>query len=135
MLIYPHTFIHPQGVQTPHMSPILLSASVCSERHLHVVGGYRGPLCWTHPLHAGHLPPDGGCLPICLTPTHWLDSLCICMFKGISACDMGNTPLMLGVWGHSPYIGGLGASASLLSFGVWQYIHWVSVLLYLVPFF
>ena len=27
---------------------------------------------------------------------------------GISVCDMGNIFLMLGVWGCSPYVGGLG---------------------------
>ena len=30
----------------------------------------------------------------------------------------------MGVWGHSPYVRSLGASAHLPSFGVWQYISW-----------
>ena len=46
----PCMFVHPWGSDTPHMSPMLLSASVCSERHLHVVGVVGGP------LHVGHLP-------------------------------------------------------------------------------
>ena len=42
-----YTPIHsnaPRGVHTPHMSPILLCASVCSWRSLHVVGVVRGSL-------------------------------------------------------------------------------------------
>ena len=124
----------PWGCKHPHMSSILLSASVCSERHLHVVGGCRGP------LHVGHLPymldtsPIWGCLFICLTPTHCLASLWISMLRGYLHVIWGIFPLMLGVWGCSPYVGDLRASAHLSSFGVWKYMHWVSIMLYLVPF-
>ena len=38
------------------------------------------------------------------------------------------------VWGHSPYVGDWGASTHLSAFDAWQYIHWVSIMLYLVPF-
>ena len=38
---------------------------------------------------------------------------------------LGAFPNMLGVWG---------TSAHLTGFGVWQYIHWVSIMLHLVPF-
>ena len=126
----PHTFIH------SHMSPILLYASVCSKRHLHVVGVVGDP------LHVGHLPymldtsPIWGMPPhMSYNPTHWLASLCICMFGGISAYYMGNIPLMFEVWGWSPHMLGVwGSSTHLSSFGAWQCIHWVSIMLYLVCF-
>ena len=98
----------PRGSDTLHMSPILLCASVCSQRLLHVVGGCREPLTyWTPPLygvppHMSYNPPLIGWLP------------CASMFSGISTCDMGNIPLCLGFGGFvPPYVGGLGASAPL----------------------
>ena len=45
----PYTFVCPLGCRHHHMSPILLYASVYSEKHLHVVGIVRGS------LHVGHL--------------------------------------------------------------------------------
>ena len=112
----PHTFVCPihsythLGVQTPPYVPILLYVSVCSERHLHVVGGCRGP------LHVGHLPcmldtsPYGGCLSICLTPPliGWLPCASVClgdiyMLYGEYSPHVGAlgvVPHMLGVWGH-----------------------------------
>ena len=141
MFIHPHTFICPHIVIHPHVfihppiCPPYSSASLCSERHLHVVGVVGSP------LHVGHLlymldtsPHMVDASPYVLSPTHWYSSLCIYVF-GISACNMGNTPLMLGVWREFPHMLGVwGASASLASCGVWQYIHWVSIMLYLVPF-
>ena len=118
-------YVHmPLGVQMlPHMSPILLCICIFSEASACCGELYRPLTCWTPPLHAGHLPLYWMCFPIHLTPsTHWLASLCICMFLGISACDMGNIPLMLGVWGVPPYVGVCRASASL---GVCM-LHYVS---------
>ena len=99
-------FVHPKGSNTPCMFPILLSASVCSKRHLHGVGVVGGP------LHVGHLPHMVDSSPYVLPSTHWLASLCICMFKWISSCDMDNTLLMLGVWGKIPHM-----------LGVWGHQH------------
>ena len=118
-------FIHPSwGYRHPHMPPLLLCICMFSEASA-CCGGCRGP------LHVGHLPymlDTSPCMqvpPICLTPPliGWL-SLCICMFLGISACDTGNIPLMLGVWGVPPKDGGLGGDQH----------HWVSIcfILYLL---
>ena len=65
----------PRGADTPTYVPILLYASVCSQRLLHVVGGCRGP------LHVGHLPLYGGYLPICLTPPliGWIPCATVCL--------------------------------------------------------
>ena len=63
----PHTFIYPIHLYTPrgvhpHMFPILLCASVCSQRLLHAVGVVGSPLtCGTLPLHLslnGMPPPQ-----------------------------------------------------------------------------
>ena len=131
MFVHPHKFIHPSGgANNPHV-PVLY-ASVCSGKHLHVVGG---------PFHLEHLPymldtsPIWGCLPICLTPPliGWLPcaSVClgdICMLYGEYSpyIGVGSVPHMFWAWG---------ASAHLSSFGAWQYIHWVSIMLYFVPYF
>ena len=107
----------PWGFRHPHMSPILLSASVCSERHLHVVG-CRGPLtCWIPPLHVEHLPQYGGSLPICLTP-HSLVGFPVqksACFRGYLHVIWGIFPSYCGLGGISPYVGGLGASTSVSS--------------------
>ena len=50
--------IHPLGGANTHMSPYS-SASVCSERHLHVVAVVGGPLHVGHLSHAEHLPHMG----------------------------------------------------------------------------
>ena len=125
MVVCPIHLYAPQECRCPHMSPILLCASACSQRLLHVVGVVGGCSPVGHlPYMLGHLPLYGACLPICLTPsTHWLASLYICMFLGISACDMGNIPLMLGV-GGVPHM-----------LGIWGHQHhWVSIcfILYLL---
>ena len=93
--LYAHT-----GANTP-ICPPYSYASVCSERHLHVVGVVGGP------LHVGHLPylmdtsPIWGMPPHMSYTHHSLISFPVHLYvEGISACYMGNIPLMLGVWGH-----------------------------------
>ena len=92
----------PVCMYTPYV-PILLYASVCSDRHLHVVGDCRGPFtCLTPPLHARHLRHMGDASPYVLQP-HSLVGFPVHLYVwGISACCIGNIPLMLGFWGHSP---------------------------------
>ena len=101
--------VHPIHLYTPRGSDTSIcphTLCICSQRLQHGVGGCRWPLaCWTPPLHAGHLPCMGVPPHMSFTPIHWLASLCICMFSGISACDMGNIPLMLGVCGTSAPLG------------------------------
>ena len=128
----PHTFIcplsictPPRGANTPHISLIFFYASVCSERHLYVVGIVGALTCWTLPLHAGYLPDIGDASPYVLHPHSLVAFPCASVCLGISACYMGNISLMLGVWE---------AFAHLSSFGAWQCIHWVSIRLYLVLF-
>ena len=83
----PHTFVCPHmfvcllGLDTPHMSIIFLYASVCSERHLHVVGVVGGPYMFETSLTCWTPPPYGGCLPICLTPPliGWLPCASVCL--------------------------------------------------------
>ena len=108
----PHMFECSKGFRHPHVSPILLCASVCSHRLLHVVGACRGP------LHVGHLPymldtfPCMGVPPyMSYTPHSFVGFPVYLYVSGISACVMGNIALMLGVWGVFPICWGLGASA------------------------
>ena len=97
----------PRGVH-PHVSHILLCASVWSQRLLHVVGVIRGPLtCWSLPLH---LP----CMVMPLLPftppTHSLASLCIMclMFQGYLYVIWGFFPYVWGLGGVPPSVGGSG---------------------------
>ena len=93
-------YIHmPPEVPTPPICPPYSSLPLYVLRGFCMLSGVVGG-----PLHVGHLPymldtfPVWGASPYVLHPlTHWLASLCICMFLGISTCDMGNIPLMLGV--------------------------------------
>ena len=60
----------PTGVH-PHMFPLLLCASVCSQSLWHVVGGCKGPpYMWNTSLH---LPLYGGATPSVPPPQNcWL---------------------------------------------------------------
>ena len=106
----PHTFVCLLGVYTPNMLPILLCASVCSQRLLHVVGVVRGPLtCWDT---AFTLSPYMGCLPFRLHPhsylgfsLHWY-VLGISMFYGEYfpyVGDLGVFPIYWGFGGISTW--------------------------------
>ena len=98
----------PRNVHTTHMATILLWASVCSHRLLHVVGGCKGPItCWTPPLHL----PLYGCLPFGYTPTYSLASLCINTFWGY----------MYVIWGFFPFVGGL--EVFPICWGFWGHQH------------
>ena len=82
------------------------------------------------PLYVGHLPymldtsPVWGCLPICLNPYSLVGFPVHLYVLAISACVMGNIPLMLGIWGCSPICWGFGRHQQ----------HWVSIcfILYLL---
>ena len=90
MFVCPHMFVHPQGCTHPHMPPILICASVCSQRLCMLWGSCKGL-----PFVLGHLPyntPIWGCLPFNYTPT------LSCWFpvhqyvSGISVCYVGIFP-------------------------------------------
>ena len=102
------------------MSPILLCASVCSQRLLHVVGGCKGPLtCWTPPLHL----PCIGVPPLQFTlSTYLLASLCISMFRGYLYVIGGIFPLCWGCGGVPHLLGVLGASSHGVSICLFLYI-------------
>ena len=96
----PCSFIHPQGCTYPHMSPILLCTSICSQRLLHVVGVVWGPLTyWTPPLH---LSLYGGTSPLVYTPHSFVSFPMYWYVLGISICHMGIFPSCwcLGVLPH-----------------------------------
>ena len=98
--------------------PIVPCASVCSRGYLHVIGDMGGCLLFGHPNVFGcfpcvHHPHTFVCFPVCLCVL-WV--ICMCY---------GGTPHMLGVWGHQHI-----CQVS----GVCQYIHWMSIMLHLVPF-
>ena len=132
MFVHPICLYGPVYSYTPICPPILLSASVCSERHLHVVGGCKDP------LHVGHLPYMLDTSPhmaddstYVLPPLiAWIPCVSVC-FREYLHVMWGILPLCWGLGGIPPYVG---VSASLSSFGVWQDIHWVSILIYLVTF-
>ena len=107
MFVCPHTFVYPWGFRHPHMSPILLSAPVCSERHLHVVGVVGGPLYVGLLLYMLDTSPDGGCLPICLNPPliGWIPCACVCFRVYLHV--IWGIPSMLVVWGEFPYMLGV----------------------------
>ena len=99
----------PSGTDTPYMFPILLCASVCSQRLLHFVGHCRGP------LHVGHLSMldtsscMGSASPYVLHP-HSLIGFPVYLYVLVYVhvlwgifplCwGLGGVPHMLGVWGH-----------------------------------
>ena len=121
------TFICLLGCRHSHMFPILPCASVCSQRLLHVVGGCNGLLtCWTPP----YTSPVWGCLPMSYTPNLLVGFPVHLYILGISAYDMGNISLMLGVWKVFPnLLGFLGASAHGVSICFFLHIlivHYVS---------
>ena len=108
----PHMF-------TPPMSPMLPCASACSGGYLHVIGGCRDPpSVWT-PCHVF------GCLPMWPTPPH------ICMFSCMCVCYGGYLHVL---WGNIPYVEVWGHQHICQTFSVCQYIHWMSIMLHLVPF-
>ena len=94
----------PLGVQTHcHMSPILLCICMFLEASA-CCGGCRAPYmldtsltCWTH-LPVWGVPPHMSYTPL----IGWLPCASVCF--GISACDMGNIPLVMGVWGMFPHM-------------------------------
>ena len=98
-------FVCLHGCTHPHMSPILLCASVCSHRMLHVVGSHKGI-----PYVLGHFSyttPVWGCLPFSCSPhTQLLASLCISMFWGYLYAMWGFFPFVRGFWGIPPLVGG-----------------------------
>ena len=111
------TFVHPCNSYTPYICTILEAYTpICpsySSVHQYVLrgfckllGGCRGP------LHVGHLPypyPCMGVPPHVYTPHSFTGFPVHQYVSGISACDVGNISLMLGVWGRcSPSVGGLG---------------------------
>ena len=125
----------PWGCKHPHMSPYF-------SMHLYVLGGIC--MLWggcRDPLHIEHLPyildtsPDmGDASPYVLHAPliGWLPCASVCLED---ICMLyGKYSPYVGGWGIPPYVGGLGASTHLPGFGAWQYIHWVSIMLYLVPF-
>ena len=78
----------------------MLPCNLCFRGLLHVIWGYGGLLLFGHP----HV---FGCLPMCSTPSmHFHEPLYVCMFQGLSACAIGETPHMLGVWGASAHLSG-----------------------------
>ena len=91
--MHPYTFVCPLGVYIPPCPPY--SASACFQRLLHVVGVVRGP------LHVGHLPCMG-VPPHMFTPQSFIDFPVHQYVLEISAYDMGNISLMLGVLGCFP---------------------------------
>ena len=108
MFVHPCTFVCPlyihtpsRGVQTPHMFPILLCASVCSQRLLRVIGGCKGL-----PYMLGNFPyttPVWGCLPL-VAPPHSVVGFPVHQYVlGISICHVGIFPFC---WGCSPSVGG-----------------------------
>ena len=103
-LYAPSIHMSAQGCTHPHMFPILLYASVCSQRLLHVVGACKGPLtCWTLPLHL----PCMGVPPLQFAPPSIFGfSASVCL--GI-LMSYGDFSLLLGVFPH--LLGVLGASA------------------------
>ena len=102
-----YALIHLYVCTSPWGANIPICPPYCS-MHLYVLGVCRGPLTHgTTPLHAAHLP-HGRFLPICLTPQLIGLLPCASICLGISACYMGNIPLlgveevfphMLRVWG------------------------------------
>ena len=103
---------------TPFMSPMLPYASVCSRGYLHVMWVCRGPyICLATPYV--------GCLPIFPTPPH------ICMLPYTSVCSRGYVHVIYGI---HPICYGLGESHICQAFGVCQSIHWMSIMLHLIPF-
>ena len=103
----------------PHMSPMLPCVSLCSRGFLHVVRGCRRPfLCLdtTHVLDASpcvNNPHAFVCSPVCL------------YVLGVVSMCYGETPICWGSGGHQHIC---------QAFGVCQYIHWMSIMLHLVPF-
>ena len=98
MFLCPLYICMPQGCRHHHMCPILLCASVCSQRLLHVMKGCRGPLtCWTPPLVWG-VPPH-----VSHPLTGWLPCASTC-FGDICMC-YGE---------YSPYVGGWGMFPNML---------------------
>ena len=80
----------PYVPHTPLCICVFLEASACWG-HL---------TCWTPPLHARHLPHMGDASPCLTSQTHWLASLCICMFRGYLHVIWGVVPLHWGFGGH-----------------------------------
>ena len=104
MFVCPIHLYIPQGCTHPPYVPILLCASVCSQRLLHVVGVVRGPL---HVGHFPYIPLYGGASPSVACPTKLLASLCISIFQGYWYVIWGFFP-SVGVWGVPHLLGMLG---------------------------
>ena len=77
------------------------------------------------PLHAGHLTHMVDAFPYVLFPlTGWIPFVSVC-FRGYR----------LVIWGILPLCWGFGGINTSIKLGVLQYIHWVSIMLYLVVHF
>ena len=122
----------PPGVYTPsHMFPILLCASVCSQRLLHIVGGCKGL-----PYVLGHFPyttPVWSASPLVAPPTlSWLP--CALVSFGDICMSCMHFPLLLGYGGVPPLFGGSGGTSALVmpicSFLYIFVVHYVSCFYY-----
>ena len=108
----------PPYVQTPPISPMLPCASVCSRGYLHVIMGRWGhPYVWTLPCV--WIPPY-----VSNTPTHY-------MLPYMSVCSRG---YCMHYGEHPIYWGAAGGFSTCQAFGICQYIHWMTIMLHLVPF-
>ena len=107
---------------THHMPPMTSCASACSGRNFMSFRDVGNPLLFGHP----HV---FGCFPMCPTPlTHLYAprmSLCSRGYLHVLSCVMEETSYMFRVWGISTSV------RLLVSVGI---IHWMSVMLQLVPF-
>ena len=118
-LYTPYICMPPRGVH-PHISPILLCASVCSHRLLHVVGGCKGS---PYMLDTSFTPPPvWRYLPLCFNPHSFVGFPVHWYVLEISVCHMGIFPLCWGLGGVPPSVGSLGASAHGVSICLFLYI-------------
>ena len=108
----------PPYVQIPPFVP-MLCASVCSRGvSAHDRAKQMASLC----LDTSHV---FGCLPMCPTlHTHFLPYMSVCSRAYLHVL-LGETPHMVGVW--------RGISTSFRLLVSCQFIHWMSIMLHLVP--
>ena len=100
--VCPHTFICPLDIHTPPYAPIVLCASVCSQRFCMLWGVVSGSLCVrTLSLHHPYMgvPPSFASPTLnCCFPVHWY-------VLGILVCYVGICPsLQLGGFGRHQYL-------------------------------
>ena len=102
----------PKCSNTPHMSPMLPCASVCSRMYLYMIGACGGPsLCLDTPM--------------CLDASPYVKHLAhMCMLPYMSVCSQGYLHVL---WGTHAICWGSGGHQHICqAFGVCQDIHWMS---------